>query len=219
MKERGLPQEGLKLIACVTMLIDHIGAALTGAVWMRVVGRLAFPIYCFLLAEGVAHTRNPKRYGLRLLIGALLAEIPFDLLFYGQLTWDHQSVMVTLLLGFLYAMAARQAKGLGVKLILSIPFIWAAEFLRTDYGGDGVAMIALFLLSQEVPHKRLVQAVGLTVICFHLGGASVQMAALAALVPIFCYSGRKATANIWVQRGFYLFYPIHLLALYLIRRL
>ena len=51
-KKRGLSQEGLKLIACVTMLIDHIGAAFVPVLWLRVVGRIAFPIYCFLLAEG-----------------------------------------------------------------------------------------------------------------------------------------------------------------------
>ena len=86
MQKRGLSQEGLKLIACATMLLDHIGAVIvmdcfenaTGAnksalldlyEMLRMVGRLAFPIYCFLLVEGSTYTRNSKRYGMRLLIG------------------------------------------------------------------------------------------------------------------------------------------------------
>lgn len=86
MPKRGLSQETLKIIACVTMLLDHIGATFCPGIGLRIVGRIAFPIYCFLLAEGVHYTHSPKKYGLRLLIGALLSEIPFDLLFFGELT-------------------------------------------------------------------------------------------------------------------------------------
>ena len=118
MQKKGLSQEGLKLIACITMLLDHIGAVVVMA-WfenssgankgllldlyemLRVIGRLAFPIYCFLLVEGSVHTCDPKRYGLRLLIAAVLSEIPYDLAIYGGISWQNQSVMVTLLLGFL----------------------------------------------------------------------------------------------------------------------
>lgn len=99
MKTKGLSQEGLKLIACVTMLIDHIGATLVmqllrnanayiPELWtlyctMRVIGRVAFPIYSFLLVEGFHHTRDVKKYVGRLGIGMLLSEIPFDVAFNG----------------------------------------------------------------------------------------------------------------------------------------
>ena len=92
MRKHGLSQEGLKLLACVTMLIDHIGATLVlrmlqtmsvrneqyyllvGIYYtMRIIGRVAFPIYCFLLVEGAYHTRNPKKYGMRLFVGMLLS--------------------------------------------------------------------------------------------------------------------------------------------------
>ena len=111
-----ISQEGLKLLACLTMLIDHIGASLmirliqkTSAqtaslvqlyYLMRIIGRIAFPIYCFLLVEGAHYTRNPKKYGLRLFVGMLLSEIPFDLAFDGRIDMTSSSVMVTLLLGF-----------------------------------------------------------------------------------------------------------------------
>lgn len=225
MKKRGLSQEELKIIACVTMLLDHIGAVFCSGIGLRIIGRVAFPIYCFLLAEGVHFTRNSKKYGLRLLIGALLSEIPFDLLFFGGLTFAHSSVMVTLLLGFLFAQAAKRIGSSGLQLLLVIPFAVAAELLGTDYGGWGVAMVALFVLSRGRKQARIIQTIGLAVICWMIGGLTlrvgvihipVEMAGLAALVPIFCYSGRKATESVWIQRGFYLFYPAHLTILLII---
>lgn len=93
----------LKLLAVVTMLIDHMGFTLfPHAVWMRAVGRLAFPIFCFLIAEGCAHTHDKKRYAGRLLLFAVLSELPFNLMCSGQwLSWNYQNVLWTLLIGAL----------------------------------------------------------------------------------------------------------------------
>ena len=66
MIRKSIPPEGLKLIACLSMLIDHAAAIFGFALKWRAIGRLAFPIYCFLLVEGVYHTRSPKKYALRL---------------------------------------------------------------------------------------------------------------------------------------------------------
>lgn len=254
MSKIGLSQEGLKLIACVTMLMDHIGATLMYSAYLdacmvngvdmlgaamsreaeilygiyqmlRVIGRIAFPIYCFLLAEGVHYTRNPKKYALRLGIGALLSEIPFDLLFFGGITWAHSSVMVTLLIGFLYAEISKRTDKTVLKGLLAIPFVLAADLLGTDYGGTGVAMIALFVYSKDVPRCRLIQLIGTAVLCWLIGGADIylgtirvpmEMFAIFALIPIFCYSGQKSARSCWIQWAFYLFYPVHLTTLLMI---
>lgn len=228
MKKRGLSQEGLKLIACVTMLLDHIGALFLPGIGLRLVGRLAFPIYCFLLAEGAYYTSSRKEYGFRLLVSLLLSELPFDLLFFCRLTFAHQSVMVTLLLGFLYAVAMNYMPSQGYRILLLLPFAMLAELLNSDYGGWGVAMIGLFVITRESRHKWWNQALWLAVLSWMIGGISIsigpvdipiQVFSVAALIPIALYDGHKRTNNIWIRRGFYLFYPAHILVLYLIARL
>ena len=242
MKKYRLSQENLKIIACVTMLLDHIGAVVIPAVYkicpseillnaytvMRTVGRVAFPIYCFLLAEGAYYTRSRREYAKRLMIGLVLSEIPFDLLFFGEITFAHQSVMVTLLLGYLYAVAMNYMPAQGYRILLLLPFAMLAEVLHTDYGGWGVAMIGLFVITRESSHRYWVQALGLGVIAWMIGGMTVavgpvevpiQVFCVTAMVPIALYDGSKRTNNIWVRRGFYLFYPVHLAILYLLVRL
>lgn len=246
MQKRGLSQEGLKLIACVTMLLDHIGAVIvmdcfehaTGAnrgilldlyEILRTVGRLAFPIYCFLLVEGYIHTRNPRRYGLRLLIGVLLSEIPYDMALYGEFSWAHQNVMVTLLLGFVMLEAMNKVPRLWMRLLLLVPFMYLAEWAGSDYGADGILLIGMFALTRELPHQGLVRFFGIWCVFspFHLmalnwlGGFSVTVQELAAFaaIPIGMYDGGKRTKNKAVQWAFYLFYPAHLLALYFFGRI
>ena len=101
----------LKIIAVTSMIVDHIGAVffpyymvhIFGVTFypLRTIGRLAFPIYCFLLIEGICHTSNWKKYAVRLGVLALLSEIPFDLALFGRITLQHQNVFFTLLFGLL----------------------------------------------------------------------------------------------------------------------
>lgn len=239
--KKGLSQETLKLIACVTMLIDHIGAILviptdaalingdTTLAWanviMRCIGRISFPIFCFLLAEGAHHTRDPRKYGMRLCIGMVLSEIPFDLAFFGEMTWAHQSVMVTLLLGFCMIEGMKRAKGFR-KLIWIIPFYCAAEWLNTDYAGEGILLIAMFALVKGLSHEKWVRMAGMALLLWdgwavYSWGLGVpiyynRMRMLSA-IPIFCYDGRKLTRSKAVQGAFYLFYPAHIAVLLLIK--
>ncbi len=217
MKAKPLSQEGLKIIACVTMLLDHVGAVFfPGHLWLRIVGRMAFPIYCFLLAEGSHYTKNPARYALRLFVGLLLAEFPFDLALYGQISFAHQSVMFTLLLGFLMLLCMKKLPMWG-KVLVIIPFALAAEWLHTDYGAMGVTTVALFALTRNLEEKRMLQSVGLVGLSalFFLTNF-VQPLAVMAMIPISLYSGNKSTQSKTLQWMFYLFYPVHLLILWVI---
>lgn len=221
-----LSQEWLKIIACVIMLIDHIGAVLLPQyIWLRYIGRIAFPIYCFLLAEGVHYTKNPKKYVLRLAAGALLAEIPFDLALFGGLTPYYQSVMLTLLIAFGMALCMKQTNNFLLRVLLVIPFAVMAEWLRTDYGGMGVALVAVFVLTRDLPYKGLFQTLCMAPILWMMEGfwvdiagilIPVEMLALLSMVPIALYSGQKTTAGRGVQTAFYLFYPVHLTILFIV---
>ena len=226
MTKRPLSQEGLKFLACAIMLLDHIGATLIPWGTLRIIGRLAFPIFCFLLAEGAHYTRNPRNYLLRLGIGAVLSELPFDLALFGSWSWQHQSVMVTLLLGAMALLAMKQMTRPLLKVLVLLLFAFLADFMNTDYGGAGVLMIALFGLTRERKYGWLVQLLGMYLICRWIipGGAVwfigryvfIEIFAILALIPIWLYSGKKSTSSRAVQWAFYLFYPVHLWILYLI---
>lgn len=222
--KRGLSQEALKLIACLTMLIDHIAAALMP--WrlpMRVIGRIAFPIYCFLLAEGVHYTRDPKQYGIRLALFAALSEIPFDMALFGGLTQYYQNVMLTLLLGFLMLETMKQINEPALKVLVMIPFALAAEWLETDYGGYGVVLIWVFGIFRG---DNLMCLLGAAAVCWAMNSfrisvlglrIPIEMFALLAMLPICFYSGKKQTSSRWLQVGFYFFYPVHLTILWFLQ--
>ena len=232
MKKKLLSQEALKLIACLTMLIDHFGYAIvphlqipnTGEVVFicRVIGRLAFPIFCFLLVEGMRHTRNPKKYILRLFIGMLLAEVPFDMIYTGNVSWAHQSVMVTLTLGAMMLLCMEKTEQEWLKLLTVLFFALLAEAFHSNYGAGGVILIAVFAMFDHL----LLQTVTMLLLNWQLIPSAIarvfdteikiQLLATFAIIPIALYSGKKLTHSKAIQWGFYLFYPAHLLVLWII---
>lgn len=208
----------IKCIAVLSMLIDHVGYVLfPHHLWMRAIGRIAFPIYCFLLMEGYRHTRDAKKYLLRLGIFALISEIPFNLAFSLSLRASGTNVFFTLFLGLLAAYISDQIKMFkGQYIFLQyIVFLVAAVIaellLDTDYGAWGILLIFVFYAYQQ--HK---------VLTFVLAGAIfwcmtwLELFALFAFIPIFLYNGRRGPNPPALKIGFYLFYPLHLLALYFI---
>lgn len=224
MERKGIPQEALKILACITMLIDHVGATMyPGNTTLRIIGRIAFPIYCFLLAEGVHYTKSPAKYALRLAIGVLLAEIPFDLALKYKFTWEHQSVMVTLLMGFVAVELIEMTEIDILKLAIAAVFSFGAQYFHTDYGGWGVLLVIMF---SQTRGNFWMQTVMLFAIAAAMNSArimvfgrrvAIELFAVAAMIPIGLYSGKKVTSSKFVQWGFFLFYPVHLTVLYLIR--
>jgi hypothetical protein len=230
----GLSGSTLKIIAMVTMMIDHFAAAVVNGFFyldidqqdyqtflqvydvMRLIGRVAFPIFCFLLVEGFRHTRNAWKYALRLGIFALISEIPFDLALFNRIIdLNYQNVFFTLLLGLLtikimdilwekyqYTFAGWTAS-FGAALLGMI----AADLLRTDYGGNGVLCIILFYIFR---HSRLWQTVGGTIGYVNLLN---EPTATFAFIPIAAYNGKRGLKLKYI---FYIFYPAHLLLFYII---
>ncbi len=232
MKENrfGLSGTALKMIAVITMLIDHIGAVIVQRtqmfeqfasrewLWLnqsyemlRDVGRLAFPIFCFLLVEGFLHTRNEKKYLIRMLLFALISEIPFNLALTGNLMDRRfQNVYWELSLGLVVLMLMRWAEKGRLPALLSFIYkasvtvaaMLLAELLCFDYGLYGILSIAILYLFRS---NRLSQALA--------GGVSFswELPAPVAFLAVACYNGKRGRG---LKYPFYIFYPAHLLILY-----
>ena len=225
MKKRGvLCQEWLKGIACLTMLIDHTAVVFGLPMWLRVIGRLAFPIYCFLISEGVAHTRNAGKYFLRLGIMAVISEPIYDFVLYGNRNiWLHQNVLWLLLLGAVMLVLMDRVRQPVGKLLIVVPCYFLADWLHLSYAGDGILLMALFGLTRGIPGSGWIQMVGMLLIngmmpSAHIGildvSVSVQLFGALAMVPIALYSGVKRTKSRALSWAFYIFYPLHLVVLY-----
>ena len=220
----------LKLIAICTMFIDHMGHTLfPGVMWLRCIGRVAFPIFCFLIAEGCIYTHDRKKYALRLLVFALLSEIPFNLMTGGRV-WNpyDQNVLWTLLAGALvcwlmdWALKKRTVWAFVLTGAVTVAAYWLLELVNTDYSGWGMLLVAMFYGIHRAPGgaavKMIAQAFGLVLFSIAVMGGvlSIELWSLWALVPIWLYNGQRGFSNKAVQYGFYAFYPVHILILSLI---
>lgn len=248
--KRGLSGSTLKIIAMISMLIDHTAYTVLGTIlvgnginsvknclpeyiismieggsigWVylgyqilrKVLGRLAFPIFCFLLAEGFEKTRSRSRYALRLFLFALISEIPFDLLFsLNPVSWKNQNVFFTLLLGFLTMWGMEKIKersrDLMTQWCLQVLLVMAAGFLSEkiscDYGAYGIIAIGLFYLFRR---NRFLQ------LLLGCGSFFWEWPACLSCIPLSFYNGKR---GLNLKYAFYAFYPVHLLVLFLIRR-
>ena len=233
-RSRGLDDGVLKGIAAALMLTDHVGAILLPEVLaLRCVGRLAFPIFAFFIAEGYAHTRDFGRYFRRLAILAVVSEIPFNLENGAVFDLTRQNVLFTFCLALLTlrgleALGRERGFGrwAGCGLVLAAGFA-AGELLRTDYGGWGVVTVALLYLCRDGKYAKLwlllamaaVNGLGMGSLAMPVFGGEmpIQIFAVAALPVIWLYNGQAGPKGL--RRAFYVFYPAHLLVLEGIRTL
>ncbi len=200
----------LKLLAMLAMTADHIGAVFFPEIpLLRWIGRLAMPVLCFFIGEGLRHTRSPRRYLLRLTGFALLSELPFDLAFYGGIEWGHQNVYFTLALGLL-ALWAIQSRGMEGWL-LALTAALAAELLGCDYGMYGVLLILLLDRFHSARSEQLAAAALLNLAFF---GLQTQTLSLIALPLLWLYNGKRGRDD---RRLSYLYYPAHLCVLGILR--
>lgn len=226
----GLSSSLLKIIAITAMLIDHTAVVMISPdpSVLRNIGRIAFPLFAFMIAEGARHTRDIKKYALRLLLFAFISEIPFDMAFgSGFLDFSKQNVYFTLLAGLVSVYLIRLFKEkkltyLGIFTTLIIAS--AAMLMSTDYGFTGVIVITLFYVISDYP--KSVKCIGyilitlLTVVVIlprfpYIAIAPTQIFAVISAVILIFYSGQKGFK---INRYFfYAFYPGHIIILALIR--
>jgi hypothetical protein len=218
----------LKVLALLSMTCDHVAALvlrhaedfavqlpLSGDdihslyFLLRSVGRLAFPLFAFLVVEGFLHTRSHKRYGRNLLLFAILSEIPWNLLHSGHLFFHSQNVFFTLFLGFLgmcaiyYLRDKRLLQAVALVLLLLV-----SVALRADYGCRGFGFIMLLYILRN---NRLPQAI--------IGSCILPSTWVAGLafIPLSMYNGKRGFIKGKVAKYLcYIYYPLHLFVIYLI---
>ncbi|MGN0158838.1 MAG: TraX family protein [Brotaphodocola sp.] len=220
----------LKLIAVISMLVDHMAIVLVG--WdqpaylpLRAFGRIAFPIYAFLLTEGFCHTGNLRKYMIRLLIFAVISEIPYDYLAFGNLMDVHgQNVFWTLLLGLLMmrsfqivSMRFPGAVGRQVQLMLLVVYCAAAWILKVDYDYRGIMLIGLFFWFYGERDRQAAFACVWMVLTASTSGWMMALGYGTAGLLLRHYDSTRGTWNGKVF--FYAFYPVHLIILDVIKTL
>lgn len=209
MKEHyGISSFELKVIAILCMTIDHIGAVLLPQYRiLRVIGRVAFPIFAFLIVEGVYHTKNIKNYIVRLGAFALISEIPFDLAFSKTLfRWDNLNVFFTLWAGVICIYLIQKSNDILTTWVIILLANWSVTLLGTDYGMYGVCTI----LGLYYFRGNFLGVLSVITIVHGLFMGGLQVYALFALIPIYFYNGQR---GIPFQKSFYYYYPCHLLIL------
>lgn len=173
----------------------------------RLVGRLAFPIFTFLLVEGFLHTHNLKKYIFQLGIFALISEIPFDLAHSGLIfESSHQNVFFTLFIGLVCIAIFDKFEGVtDMRFFVCIVGMYFSEILNTDYSAMGVLAIFIFYYFRDKCKLKNISN-GLIF--------SQQLTAPLALIPIYFYNGERGKQN---KFFFYIFYPAHLILLFFLR--
>lgn len=232
----------LHIVAMVFMLCDHLwGTIVPGNDWLTCIGRITFPIYAFLLVEGYFHTKNLKKYVLRLLIFAVVSEIPFNLAMGSSFFYPlHQNVLWSFLISIslIHWNELVKDKQIWKRVLVALATIVIAYIggiiTFVDYYNAGILMVlAFYYFKGRKWWCYLGQLVCLWYINFEmLGGLSYEVTifgethfiarqgfALLALIPIWFYRGKQGYYSKFVQYIYYAFYPVHLLILGLLKLL
>ena len=230
----------LHIMAMLFMLMDHLwGVGLVNSNILTCIGRLAFPIFAFMIVEGYFYTSNIKKYISRIFTFALISEIPFNLMITRSPYYIfHQNVLWTFLLAILLIHLNEKVKSKSkiIRAIILILTLILALILGTisfcDYGYPGILMLLTFYLFRKKTWYNLIfQIICLGYINFHLIGGleyvftilereihfTQQGLALLSLIPIWLYNGKQGYYNKYIKYFYYFFYPIHMLILAIIK--
>lgn len=227
-KYQVLDGTALKLIAMISMVFDHVGDMFfPELLWLRMVGRLAMPLFAFCITEGYCHTKSRKKYLLRMGIFALISEIPFDLAFEGKIGLGHQNIMLTFFMSILALMlfdlisgsrnaATNKYRPLRVSLgiVVVVMVAGAAILVRADYTVFAVISVFLFYVLKDCAHI-IRSGVGVAFLALSRTMGYYCTTGL-SFIPLMMYNGRKGKGLKWL---FYVFYPGHLIVLYLLKLL
>ena len=229
--DKPLSSSILKIIAIISMTIDHMGVILIYPkinlmpdeakklyylyIATRIIGRIAFPIFAFLIAEGALKTANIKKYISRLLLFALISEIPYDIATNGRIfDMGSQNIFWTLAagLGMIILIKNKKYTGRLKAIILSVSLCVVSSFLSFSLGG---IMLILSFYIFRYDEKRLIPSVFISTFIMTMTSSLLQLFSLLAGPFIYLYNGKRGGVNKYL---FYAYYPLHLLVLFLIAK-
>lgn len=210
----------LKIIAMITMFLDHFIKCffLTNELkYLYYFGRISYPIYAFLLVEGYFHTKNLKKYYIRLFLLAIVSEIPYDYFFTLEFfNFEIQNVIWELLLGLIIVHLLDRFKKFTIPII--IVSFYLANFLNLDYYGYGILIILIFYYAKKMRNKIIFEAPLLLIISI-LSKITLEWFNIFSLIPINLYNGKLGYTSKIYFIFTYLFYPLHIILLIYLRYL
>ena len=224
----------------ITMLIDHIGfmlllngklygydmslysyvSILDSAKWImiayricRMIGRISFPLYAFCIVEGFMRTRNLFKYLLRLLLLAVISEIPYNLMTANSiLSISNQNVIWTFILGLFMLFGFKKIKNsFVVQVIILVVIAYIAYFLKTDYDYKGIILMALYYWTR---YDRNMRTLTNSIFTAFMSSEADYGFGIFSSFFIHFYDGTRGELNL--NKLFYAFYPVHMLILYFI---
>ena len=211
----------IKLLAVVTMVIDHIGIFFFPQEFVfRLIGRIAFPLFAWLIANGAYHTRNIRQYIFRIFLLASISQIPYMMTkrLLDQSSWD-LNVLFTLGVGLTAIMFIRKTKNWLFWMVISLMFGLTAQLLHMDYGLIGVLMIVCFYVFFNKFAYMFAAQVALTLLTIFFqaeyASGSIQYFGLFALVFLWFYNKKEGMK---MRYAFYFFYPLQFVAILIVKR-
>ncbi len=237
--KKGLNTYQTKLIAMVAMFLDHFvhivilmpisqNAALLTVTVMNVIGRITMPIMCFFIAQGYHHTKNLKKYFIRLFVFAIISQVPYYLLDVQNIhtnLWDfikynvfHLNAIYTLFMGLLALTIAKSNINIILKVVGVVVAVYATYY--SDWRLYGVIWVLIFGVFHDSFNKQMVAFSVVAILrcyLYHTGSMysfAIQLCTLLAIPILYMYNGERGRNS---KYGFYIFYPLHLLILGIIR--
>lgn len=225
--KRCLNSNVLKLVAIISMVVDHMAVWLappgtTLEIILRTIGRLAAPIMFYLIAEGYFYTSNIRRYIKRLFIFAVISHFPF-VMFFGLSWWEGTSVIWTLLMGLVALAVSRNPN---VSLLKKVLFIALCCLLawNADWNYIGVLWILFFGIFRGDFNKQILSFALIGIVLYIIPGfinsgldSIFRFGSLLVIPLLALYNGKQGKTSKLFKWGFYVFYPLHLLVLYILR--
>lgn len=220
----------LHIIAMIFMLCDHMWATILDYEWLTCIGRIAFPIFAFLITEGYIHTSNINKYIKRMVIFAIITEIPFNLMVSASPIYPfHQNVLWTFVISLLTLKYLNfdNTKNIFKSIIIVILAIIIATITMCDYFGAGVMMVVGFYIFRKSKLLQLLMMIYVNMILIQGYSYPIDIAgytyyfpqqgfALLSLIFIWLYNGKQGYHAKWFKIFCYAFYPLHMLILYIL---